>query len=121
MPNKIYKVACLADIHLRTRTFTRRVHFDGDAEYGLEQARLALEKLRPDMIILAGDILNSRTMEQPCGEMLRRFMESFSGTQVLAIHGNHDRADKLAIESYGAIDLGRYGIYQREPHTLRVN
>lgn len=113
MPTKknVVRVCALADLHLRTRTFTRRVHLDGDAELGLRVAAESVAKYEPDIVILAGDILNGRAMEQPCGLWLKSFVEtvappiSLTPPAILAIHGNHDRSDRLAIESYGVKNI----------------
>lgn len=124
MPTKknVVRVCALADLHLRTRTFTRRVHLDGDAEFGLKAAAESIAKHKPDLVILAGDILNGRAMEQPCGAWLRAFVDKVSpaggvwapsGTEILAIHGNHDRSDQLAAESYGIVNLDNYDGFKR--------
>ena len=84
-PSDAFTIAHVSDLH---------IGLPGAAE-GVKKVRTALDHIRPDIIVVTGDIVDSPTTEiaRTAKEMLKMLLEK-AGQGLLLVLGNHDRFPK---------------------------
>jgi exonuclease SbcD len=93
------RIAHLADIHLGHRHLNQTTP-DGQnqRQADFEQAALAVarhlrDEIKPDVVIIAGDLLNETNLSVRALSGAAQFLEILKDQRVIAIGGNHDEAE----------------------------
>ncbi len=91
------KLFHLSDLHIGLKLFDRDLH--QDQVYVLEQIASYVEKEKPDVILIAGDIYDKATPSPEAVTLFDNFLSDLHskhpGITVMAISGNHDNAERL--------------------------
>ena len=107
------KFAHISDLHLGKRLYERSF-LEEDQPFILRQICEALQKEKPDAVLIAGDIYDKSA---PSAEAMRLFDDFLSelsteGQTVFVISGNHDSAARVA---YGGRIMERSGVHLSAP------
>lgn len=98
----------LSDLHLGKRV--NGFSMVEDQRYILEQILKIMEEEKPDGILLAGDIYDKSVPSAEAVQLFDWFLSQLAAmeTEVFAISGNHDSAERLA---FGASIMAPGGVY----------
>lgn len=87
----------LSDLHLGLKLYNRDLL--EDQEYVLEGFLRAAGPLKPDAVVIAGDVYDKAVPSAEAVELFDRFIAELNrrlpGTEVMLISGNHDSAPRL--------------------------
>lgn len=101
------KILHVSDIHYRESAENSRL---------LKEAASKFEQLRPDYILVTGDLTRDGRAEQ--FERVRRFIDSLNFCQVLAIPGNRDAARTITASTADYRNLEYYLLTHPDPLAL---
>lgn len=112
------KLFHLADCHIGKKVNGRDML--EDQAYALKQVLAAIDREKPDALILAGDLYDRRNPNVEAVDLFDRFLSDVvlkRGVSVLAIGGNHDSGERL---NFGSGLLARAGLYLAGALTLPI-
>lgn len=100
----------LADLHFGKSLHGLSLLDSGDQPVWAERFLALAEELRPDAVVIAGDVYDRGAPAPEAVELLSRFLTGLTdaGIPVLLIPGNHDSARRLA---FGRTLLSRQGLH----------
>lgn len=98
----------LSDLHIGKRV--NEFSMINDQQYILDQILVAIDRIRPDGVIIAGDVYDKTTPSEEAVRLLNDFICKLAHAKVSTyiISGNHDSAERLA---FGASLMEGEGIY----------
>ena len=81
-----------------------------DQEYILDQIVRIVEKERPDVVLISGDVYNTSTPSAEAVHLLDRFITNLNAVcnHIFILPGNHDSAERLA---FGSEIMSKNGVY----------
>ena len=90
-----------------------------DQRYFADQFLLEMEKIKPNAVLIAGDIYDRAVPSAESVSLLHRVLDSLAGEMkipVLLISGNHDSGERLAFGKHLLAKSGLYieGVLQRQ-------
>src|SRR2546421_5469567 len=103
----VMKLLHITDLHYRESS---------DALALLKEAGRQFETLRPDLILITGDLTNDGLDEQ--FQRVKRFIDSLDFCRVLVIPGNRDQARTIVPAPAERSDLEYFLLTHPEPVTL---
>ena len=88
----------LSDLHLGKSIHGLSLLDSGDQEYWMEQFIALAEKVRPDAVVIAGDIYDRSAPSGEAVKLLDRMLTALAaqGIPVFLIAGNHDSGQRLS-------------------------
>ena len=105
----------LSDLHIGKQLHS--YNLKEDQQHILREVVSYAEKLRPDAIVIAGDIYDKSVPSAEAVTVFDEFLTALSGIEpaipILMIAGNHDSAERL---DYASQILKRQQIILREMH-----
>ena len=106
----------IADLHLGKSIHGVSLLDNGDQPHWVEQFLSLVDRLRPDAVLMAGDIYDRGAPSGEAVQLLSRLLTALAGlnTPVLMTAGNHDSVQRL---SFAAPLLARQGVYISRPLT----
>ena len=108
------KIIHLADLHLGKSLHGVNLLESGDQPYWVDRFLALAETVKPDAVLIAGDVYDRGAPAAGAVELLSRLLTGLTdqGIQVLMIPGNHDSAQRLA---FGRELLARGGLHIAPP------
>ena len=102
------KILHTSDIHLGKRV--NEFPMLKDQEYILDQIVRIVEKERPDVVLISGDVYNTSTPSAEAVHLLDRFITNLNAVcnHIFVLSGNHDSAERLA---FGSEIMSKNGVY----------
>ena len=106
----------LADLHLGKSLHGVNLLESGDQPYWVDQFLSLAAELRPDAVLIAGDVYDRGAPAAGAVELLNRLLTGLTelGCAVMLIPGNHDSARRLG---FGRELLARAGLHIAPPLT----
>ncbi len=114
----LVKLIHIADLHIGKRIYEYSLL--EDQRCILEQILDICEELKPDGILIAGDVYDKSIPTAEAVELLDEFLTSIAGRGIpcWVISGNHDSAERLA---FGSRIMAARGIYMARLFDGRLN
>lgn len=108
------KLLHISDLHLGKTLHRVSLLEAGDQPVWVERFLALCETVRPDAVLLAGDVYDRSAPAASAVELLSRLLTGLTGQgiQVLLVPGNHDSAQRLA---FGRTLLAREGLHIAPP------
>lgn len=112
----------LADLHLGKSIHGYSMIEMGDQPFWLDQILKKAEKIRPDAILISGDVYDRAVPSKEAVNLLNDFLTKLSEMKipVLMIAGNHDSGSRLAFGNRIFRNQGIYIAGNAEKEILRV-
>ena len=106
----------VADLHLGKSLHGVNLLESGDQQYWVDQFLALAETVKPDAVLIAGDVYDRSAPAAGAVELLDRLITGLTGlgAAVLIVPGNHDSAQRLA---FGRELLSRTGLHIAPPLT----
>lgn len=88
----------ISDLHLGKVVHGVSMLENGDQPWWIERFIELADRVRPQAVVIAGDVYDRRSPSEEAVELLGRFLEALSkrGIAVMLIAGNHDSGPRLA-------------------------
>ena len=117
------KILHTSDLHLGKRV--NEFPMLKDQEHILDQIVRIVEKERPDVVLIAGDVYNISTPSADAVHLLDRFITNLNAicNHIIILPGNHDSAERLA---FGSEIMSKNGVYfsqtfSAQPQQITLN